>query len=166
MSGVLSFQQYLGGPDSVIVLEMFPKSQKTFSFNFGTDVSEYTFTSDYQTIVLDTIAYDRNTGNVNFNNTKVIGYFDNTTEPEDNIDTADASSGVVRFTIPEQRYTGTILPNARQNVVMTVISFEWATAETPPQKELNRFAIIERWEPGVEPGDPVLETGFISLINQ
>ncbi len=32
---VLSFKQYVGGADNVQVIEMFPKSQKTFSYNFN-----------------------------------------------------------------------------------------------------------------------------------
>jgi len=169
MSGrVLSFKQYVGGADNVQVIEMFPKSQKTFIYNYGgSNVSAYTFSLDYQSILLDTVTYDNLTGNVNFTSTNVTGYFDNYTQPSANtyIDTADAATGVVSVTIPSNRYAGNILPNARSNVVMTVASFEWQTADTPPQTDLHRWAIIERWEPQVTPGDPADNTSpaFIAL---
>jgi hypothetical protein len=169
MSGrVLSFKQYVGGADNVMTIELFPKSQKTFSYNFANaDVSGYTFSLDYQSILLDTVSYDNLTGNVNFTSSNVTGYFDNYTQPSANtyINTDDASTGVVHLTIPENRYAGNILPNARSNVVMTVASFEWQTDDTPVQKELHRWAIIERWEPQVTPGDPADNTSpaFIAL---
>ena len=165
---VLSFKQYVGGADNVQVIEMFPKSQKTFSYNFADqDVSGYTFSLDYQSILLDSVAYDNLTGNVNFTSTSVTGYFDNYTSANAStyINTASAASGIVSLTIPENRYSGNILPNARSNVVMTVASFEWETDDTPVQKELHRWAIIERWEPQVTPGDPAENTSpaFIAL---
>ena len=165
---VLSFKQYVGGADNVQVIEMFPKSQKTFSYNFADqDVSGYTFSLDYQSIMLDSVAYDNITGNVNFTSTSVTGYFDNyaSANASTYINTASAASGIVSLTIPENRYSGNILPNARSNVVMTVASFEWETDDTPVQKELHRWAIIERWEPQVTPGDPAENTSpaFIAL---
>lgn len=166
MSGrLLDFSQYLGGADNVEVIEMFPRNQKRFQYNFGTNVSTYTFSADYQTIVLDTVTYDRTTGLPNFAETNVIGYFNNTGNIAANtyISTAQAGTGFVDFTIPSDRYTGTIFPNARDNVVMTVVAFEWQDASTPPRKELHRWAIIERWEPGVTIGDPTLDTNFVRL---
>lgn len=166
MSGrLLDFKQYLGGADNVQVIEMFPKQQKKFQYNYGSNVSTYTFTADKQTLVLDTVSYDRVTGDPNFADTNVIGYFDNTANiaAATYIDTTQANTGIVTFTIPENRYTGTILPNARENVVMTVVGFEWQTAASPPLKELHRWAIIERWEPGVTIGDPTLDSNFVKL---
>jgi hypothetical protein len=169
MSGrVLSFKQYVGGADNVMTIEMFPKSQKTFSYNFAnSNVSGYTFSLDYQSILLDNVTYDNLTGNVNFTSTNVTGYFDNYTQPSANtyINTADAATGVINVTIPSNRYTGNILPNARSNVVMTVASLEWQTDDTPAQTDLHRWAIIERWEPQVTPGDPADNTSpaFIAL---
>lgn len=165
MGRLLDFSQYLGGPDDVEVIEMFPRQQKKFQYNFGSNVAAYTFSADKQTIVLDQVSYDRDSGNINFTETNVIGYFDNTgnISAATYIDKTQASTGVVTFTIPEQRYTGTILPNARENVVMTVVGFEWQDAATPPRKELHRWAIVERWEPGVTIGDPTLDSNFVKL---
>mgnify|MGYP007090083680 CR=1 FL=1 len=165
MGRLLDFSQYLGGPDDVEVIEMFPRQQKKFQYNFGSNVSAYTFSADKQTLVLDQVTYDRDTGNINFTDTNVIGYFDNTANisAATYIDKTQAGTGIVTFTIPENRYTGTILPNARENVVMTVVGFEWQDASTPPRKELHRWAIVERWEPGVTIGDPTLDSSFVKL---
>jgi hypothetical protein len=165
MGRLLDFSQYLGGPDDVEVIEMFPRQQKKFQYNFGSNVSTYTFSADKQTLVLDTVSYDRDTGNINFTDTNVIGYFDNTANiaAATYIDKTQANTGIVTFTIPEQRYTGTIMPNARENVVLSVIGFEWQDATTPPRKELHRWAIVERWEPGVTIGDPTLDSSFVKL---
>ncbi len=165
-SRVLDFKEYIGGADNVVMLNLFPRSQKTFNYNFGLDITNYTFSADYHSIVIDQLAYERNTGNPNFANSRVIGYQDNETQVDANvfITVQDAVTGSVNFTIPEQRYTGALLPSARELVVITVVSFEWETGETPPQKDSHRYAIIETWEPGVEPGDPTDETGFVSLI--
>lgn len=167
MAALLSFNQYIGGSD-VQVIELFPRSQKAFTYNFGSNVSAYSFSADYQTIVLDQISYDRTTGDPNFTETNVIGYFANVgVVSGSNISNADAGSGFVTLTIPENRYTGNITPNARTNVVMTVLSFEWTTDDTPPQKDLHRWAIIERWEASVKTGDPTQETvengGYVAL---
>ena len=51
MGRLLDFSQYLGGPDDVEVIEMFPRQQKKFQYNFGSNVSTYTFSADKQTIV-------------------------------------------------------------------------------------------------------------------
>lgn len=165
MGKLLDFSQYIGGPDSVEVLELFPRQQKKFQYNFGTDVSTYTFTSDYQTIVLDTVSYDRVTGNIVFTDTNVIGYFNNTGNIAANtyINTSSANAGIVTFTIPSDLYTGTILPNARENVVMNVVSFQWQDAATPPRKDMHRWACVMRWEPGVTIGDPTLDTNFVKM---
>lgn len=166
MSGrLLDFKNYLGGAASVQVIEMFPNDQKSFTYDYNTDVSGYTFTADYQSILLDSVGYDRATGNVNLADTNVTGYFTNT----NNVDmgtyfsNASAAAGSVTFTIPADRYTGNVLPNARENVVCTVLSFQWQTDDTPPQKERHRWAILERFDPqiGKTPGNPKLETTFV-----
>ena len=163
---LLSFKDYLGGADNVQVIEMFPRNQKTFQYNFGgDDVSGYTFTADYQTLVVDSVTYDRVTGDINFADSSITGYFGTATtiNPGTYIDTSSATSGFVNFTIPENRYTGPITPDARNNVVLTVVAFEWQTDDSPVQKDMHRWAIVERWEPGVSPGDPTLQSTFVKL---
>jgi hypothetical protein len=171
MSGrLLDFSQYLGGADNVKVIEMFPRDRKAFTYNFGTDVSTYTFTGDYQTLLLDSVTYDRITGLPNLSDTNVIGYFTNTANVtvgtgNFDIDTTTAGTGFVKLTIPDNRYTGNVIPNARTLVPCTVLSFEWATSQTPPQKQRHRYAILERFDPqiGKVPGDPRNEANFVAL---
>jgi len=169
MSGpLLRFDQYLGGPDNVKVIELFPRNQIKFNYAFGSDVSAYAFSADHQTIVLDSVTYDRNTGEPKFSTTNVVGFFANVNLVGNAyIDSADAVNGNIVLTVPEQRYVGNIFPNARANVVMTVLSFQWDDGAVPPAKQLHRWAIIERWEPGVPTGNPRLETvangGYVAL---
>ena len=166
MSGrLLSFSQYLQSADNVKVIELFPRSQKKFTYDYGADVTGYDFTADFQSLLIDKVTYDRTTGLPNFTESSIIGYYNNTTtiDPATYIDESGIASGEIVFTIPENRYTGPLLPNARENVVMTVVSFEWETDETPPQKDSHRWAIIERWEPGVTVGDPQIDSTFIAI---
>ena len=162
---LLDFSQYIGGADNVKVLNLFPRSQKTFTYDFTSDVSGYTFTADMQSIVLDQISFDRATGNVNFADSTVTGYMNTATSinPATFINNTAAASGTVVFTIPQNRYTGPLLPNARKNPVMTVVSFEWETDDTPPQYDSHRWAILESWEPGVTVGDPVISNAFVAI---
>jgi len=169
MSGrLLSFSQYLGGADNVKVEEFFPDDQKTYTYNFANgDVSGYTFTADYQSILLSDVSYNNITGDPNFSDSNVSGYFTNTAnvDPSTYINTTSAASGLISLTIPADRYTGNVMPNARANVVCTVLSFQWQTDDTPPQKQRHRYAILERFDPkvGRVPGDPANESNFVAL---
>lgn len=167
---LLSFKEYLGGADNVQVIEMFPRSQKTFTYDFNANVQAYTFTADYQSIVIDSVAYDNVTGNINFASSNVSGYFTNTANitPGTYINNTSAASGTVSFTIPQNRYTGNLIPDARANVVCTVVSFQWETDDTPAQYDSHRWAIIERYEPevGKVPISNIeAEPGFVSLTS-
>jgi hypothetical protein len=171
MSGrLLSFKDYIGGADNVITLEMFPNDQRSFVYDYDKNVSGYNFSADYQSIVLDTVTYDRVTGDPNFADTNVIGYFENTANISGSyIDESTASAGTITFTIPENRYTGNITPNARTNVVATVVSFEWETDDSPnTQKTRHRWLILERFDPRVgkvPTGNISAEPGFVSLTS-
>ena len=156
---LLDFADYIGGPDT-IVIEMFPRMQRKYTYNFGLNVSAYQFSADYQSIVLSSVTYDRVTGDPNFTDTTILGYFANVSNVSSTyISNASASSGVVEFTIPENRYTGKIIPNARDKVVATCVTFQWAQGSSATAiKDAHRFLVLERWEPGVTPGDPTTET--------
>ena len=165
---LLSFKEYLGGADNVQVIEMFPRTQKSFTYDFDANVSGYTFTADYQSLVIDAITYDNVTGNVNFASSNVSGYFTNTANITAGtyIDDSAAASGTVTFTIPKDRYTGNVIPDARANVVCTVVSFQWETDDSPVQQDSHRWAIIERYEPevGKVPISNIeAEPGFVTL---
>jgi hypothetical protein len=165
MSGrLLSFSQYLQGGDNVKVEEMFPSTQKTFTYNYGSDVSNYVFEADYQPIVIDAMTYNTNDGQPNFTSSSVLGSFANAEIAGSNIVTTDASSGLIKFTIPAQRYTGPLVPDARTNVVISVVSFKWTNqGVTPNTTESHRWAIIERYEPDVAIGNPTLDGGFTAI---
>lgn len=154
MSGrLLDFKQYIGGADNVITVELFNRSKKTYTYDFGFNLSGYTFSADYQSILLDTVTYDRATGLPNFADTNVLGYFDNyTAVPSGNFDTSDGATGTILFTIPDGRYDGLIFPNARNYVVATVVGFQWDDGSV--SQNTHRFLILERWEPGTDMGDP------------
>lgn len=165
MSGrILDFKSYIGGADNVVVQEMTPSTQKTFNYDFGQSVSSYNFAADMQTIVVDTLAYDRITGDPNFANSNVLGSFANSEISSGNIVTTNAANGTIKFTIPANRYQGNIVPDARANVPITVVSFRWTdTSVTPNTTEQHRFAILERFEPDVTIGNPTLGAGFTAI---
>jgi hypothetical protein len=171
MSGrLLTFSQYLGGADNVKIIEMFPSTSKTFKYTFGTDISNWNFESSYQSLLLDKVTYDRNTGEPNFTDTNILGYWN---QPPgfggaSDIIRAQGSNpdGEVFFNIAPDRYTGQLFPNARENVVITVVGLTWRMNSpepgVDPTTESHRWGIIERYLPGDHiPGDPALDPGFI-----
>ena len=168
MAGVLTLGQWLGGPDNVKVEGSFPSTQKTYSYNFNQNITGWTFKLDYQTVVVDQIAYDRN-GDPNFANSQVVGYF-----PGGVISTAtyiavvSSSAGTVNVTHPGLLYpeANGILPDSRRNVPLLVVSFAWTNNATPPVTNLHRVAKILAWEPNVLPVDPttLTTTNFVSII--
>jgi hypothetical protein len=162
MSGrLLSFKNYVGGADNVQVIELFPSDQKNYTYNFNTNITGYTFAADYQTIIIDSMTYNVSDGQPNFTTSVVTGSYANAEVGGGNINVVDASAGTVTLTIPSQRYTGNIIPDARTNVPITVLSFRWTdTNVTPNTTESHRWAILERYEPDVVIGDPTLGAGY------
>lgn len=166
MSGrLLDFKSYVGGQDNVQVIEMVPSTQKSFTYDYNANVSAYTFEADMQTLVVDTLSYARESGLPNFTDSTVVGYFANSEISGSNIDTSSAASGQIKLTIPANRYTGNLIPDARANVPITVVSFKWTdTSVSPTTTESHRWAILERYEPDVStPGNPRDEAGFTSI---
>lgn len=165
MSGrLLDFKSYVGGADNVQVIEMFPTTQKTFTYNYAANISLYNFEADYQTLVVDSLAYDRITGDPNFTDSNIIGSFAKVEVGNANIVVTDAAVGTVDFTIPAQRYTGNITPSARTNVPITVVGFTWTNTEvTPNVTETHRWAVVERYEPDAPVGNVLASPGFTAL---
>lgn len=164
MAGILNFQQYIGGPDSVKVEQVFPSNQRTLVYNFDTNITGWTFEVDHQTLVVDTVAFNRNTGQPNFSNSSVIGSFDKVELTGDNAPSViDAAAGTVKVIMPAGMYTGPIIPDARQNVPITVVAVTWRDDQTPANVNTHRWALIQCWEPDVEVGDPVTATGYTAL---
>lgn len=164
MAGVLTFSQYLGGPDNINIEQIFPSTQRTLNYNFGRNITGWTFTIDRQTIVVDSIAFDRNTGAPNFGSSTVIGYFPSAViSSATYVNVTNANSGLVNITIPTNMYAGAILPDARKNVPITIVGVTWQDTASPPQINTHRWAFIQCWESGVTPGDPTLEGSFIAI---
>ena len=158
-SGVLNFAQYLGGADNIQIEQIFPSTQRTLNYNYSTSVAGWTFHADHQTIVVDTMSFDRNTGEPNFANSNVIGYFPSgVISTSSYISVSNVGSGLVNLTIPGNIYTGPILPDARANVPITIVGFTWTSGGAPAQVNTHRWAFIQSWEPGVTPGDPTQST--------
>ena len=164
MSGVLNLSQWLGGADNIKAEATFPSSQKTMLYNFDRDISGWTFEVDYQTIVVDQVAFNRNTGQPNFTNSTVIGYFPKVEvtggfAPE----VVNAALGTVKVHFPANMYTGAIIPDARKNVPITIVGITWTDDATPANINTHRWALIQSWEPDVAPGDPVLEVDYTAI---
>jgi len=167
MAGVLTLGQWLGGPDNVKVESTFPSSSRTYSYNFAQNITGWTFNLDAQTVVVNNIAYDR-TGEPNFANSEVIGYFTSTqVSTSSYISVVSAALGLVNVTHPPALYSGGIFPDARANIPLLVMGLTWtqpAITNQPVQINTHRMAKILAWEPGVPPTDPTLDAGFVSLV--
>jgi hypothetical protein len=164
MAGILNFQQYLGGPDSIKCEQVFPSNQKTLLYDFDRDVTGWTFAADYQTLVIDQIAFNRNTGQPNFSQSRVIGSFAKVEMTGDAApDVITVGTGKVHVYFPAGMYTGPIIPDARQNVPITVVGVTWSDNSTPAQVNTHRWALIQCWEPDVTVGDPTLAAGYTAL---
>jgi hypothetical protein len=168
MSGrLLDFKSYVGGADNVVVEEVFPSTAKQYQYNYGSDVSTFTFAATYQTLIADVVAYDRNTGLPNFTDTKIIGFFGSpgASIPGSNIDDSDGVNGIVNFNIPADLYTGPITPSARTNVPLTIVTFTWTNPNgaNPDIVESHRWCLMQRWESSVSPADPTLDANYIPL---
>lgn len=164
MAGVLMFEDFVGGPDNLHVESVFPSTQKTYTYNFGKDVSAWTFELDAQTLVVDTVTFVRQTGEPNFDSSQVIGFF---AKQELNVATyinmSQAAQGIVKVTLPGGIYTGPILPDARRHVPITVFGVTWSTNDTPVQKETHRWVWLQSWEPDVAAGSPLTDAGYTSI---
>jgi hypothetical protein len=164
MSGVLSFSDYLGGPDNIQVEQIFPSTKRTYAYNFNTNITGWTWAVDYQTLVVNPVAYDRN-GVPNFSNSLVIGFFPKVDVAIDSsvVNVVNAALGTVNITIPGGMYTGPIIPDARKNVPITIVGITWTTADTPTQVNSHRWAFIQCYEPDVTIGNPILDNSYTAL---
>ena len=164
MPGILNFQQFVGGPDSVICEQTFPSTQKTVVVNFQRDITGWTFAADHQTIVVDTVKFNRNTGQPNFGDSTVIGSFPKFEVTGTFVPSViNLTSGTVAVHFPAGMYDGPIIPDARANVPVTVFSLTWEDTSTPPQINSTRWALVQSYEPDVIIGDPTTSTDYTVL---
>lgn len=166
MAGVLTFDQYIGGADELIIEQAFPSTQRSVVYNYDRDITGWTFSADYQTIVVDTIAFNRYTGEPNFANSKVIGSFPKVdiTDPDLVPQAINEATGTVKVSFPAEMYTGPIIPDARKNVPIVVFGFTWNMASFPVQTFTHRWAFIQCYEPDVVIGDPTTDPDYIPLV--
>jgi hypothetical protein len=173
MAGVLTIANYLGGPDNVQLEQIFPGDQKILQYNFGVNITSWTFRVEAQTIVVNPLTFDRD-GTPNFATSNVIGYFpavsigDTSVAPSDYISIVNTVAGTVDITVPKDVYTGPILPDARQNVPITVMSVSWTGVpdpynDTPAPTSTHRWAFMQCWAPGVTPGDPTTDGSYLVI---
>jgi hypothetical protein len=165
MPGILNFQQFVGGPDSVVCEQTFPSTQKTVVVNFQRDISDFTFSADYQTLVVDTVKFNRNTGQPNFGDSTVIGSFPKFETTGSFVPSViNATSGTVAVHFPAGMYDGPIIPDARANVPVTVYSLTWSdNSTTPAQVNSTRWALVQSYEPDVTVGDPTGAVDYTAL---
>lgn len=163
-SGVLSFSDYIGGPDDIIAAQAFPSDQKQYLYNFGTNITGWTFTADYQTLVVDEIAFNRYTGQPNFSNSKVIGSFAKVELTGNDAPTVQsATTGTINLRVPAGMYTGPIVPDARKNVPVVIVAFTWTNADTFPTTQTHRWAFVQAWEPDAPVGNPTTDPYYVPL---
>lgn len=164
MSGILDFHQFVGGADQIKCEQIFPSNQKTLLYDFNQNIEGWTFSTDYQTLVVDTVTFNRRTGEPNFSSSKVIGSFAKVDlTGADAPDVVSATDGTVKVYVPAAMYTGPIIPDARKNVPVTVFSLTWSDDSTPAQINTHRFAFVQNWEPDVVVGDPIGDAGYTAL---
>ena len=169
MAGVLNFDQFVSGADNIITEQMFPNQRRTLVYDFDQDISGWNFSADFQTIVVDSVTFNRNTGRPNFANSTVLGSF-----PKQELGSfsggtyiptvINATTGTVRVTHPDQMYDGPLYPDARSNVVIVIYSFQWEDDSTPiTNVNMHRYALVQAWEPDVALGDPTTHTDYTAL---
>lgn len=163
MPGVLSFSQFVGGPDNVIVEQVFPSNQRTLLYNFNQDITGWVFSADHQTLIVDEVQFSRQ-GTPNFSKSTVIGFFPKVDlsapyAPE----VTDAGLGRVKVHFPANMYQGPILPDARKNVPVTIFSLTWSDNQSPVQTTSHRWALVQNFEPDVVPGDPITDVNYTAL---
>ena len=169
MASVIKFEEYIGG-QPIYMATQSPKEQKTFVLTFkndagvAIDVSGYSWELDAQVLVVDSLTFDRNTGEPNFATSKIIGSFAKSEIEESTyVKTTTAVDGVVSITIPAGIYTGPVLPDARKNVPIMLVGITYTTADTPPQIHNQRLAFIQAYTVDVTAGDPTLANGYIAI---
>ncbi len=164
----LSFSQWLGGSQNLKMLEMLSDHQSAFTYDFPGDITNYDFTANYSTLVVDQMTYNVTTGEPNFATSVVKGYLGNpnTVIPVSNIVVTDAANGLVNFTIPKDRYIGWIYPDARTNVVISIVEFQWENqGVTPYVIDSHRWAIIERYTSDVVAGNPTSGSNTVTFTD-
>lgn len=157
----LSFNEFIVGPNVSDIQKHFPSNRKSIPADFATDVTGWTFASEYKCLVLDTIAFDR-AGDPNFTDSQVIGSFATVQMTGGDAPVVtDAANGLVDYVIPADMYTGALKPGSRTLPVVAIIDFEYTDADG--FKETTRYARLMSAEADTVLGDPTAEAGYTAL---
>lgn len=170
MPSVIKFEEYIGGTP-IFVKAASPKEADVWvsapirdAANQVVDITNWTWELDAQPLVVDKIGFDRLTGEPNFANSKVIGYFPKVELTDStNVKTDLASQGIITIGIPAFMYQGPVVPDARKNVVIVVVGITYTTSDSPAVIKTNRIAIIQAWAPDIEIADPTQDQNFTAL---
>lgn len=151
-TGILDYQRYLNTLQTLNDLgQTFPSNQQTYTFTVaGGGTATWPATISWETLILDKVSFSsKETGYIpNVDASQIVGYFDGSTATQ-------YSTGVI--SIPANMYTGPILPGGDYHVPLTVVHIEWFDGITTYAQQIG---FIQNWEPGVEIGDPTLDTDY------
>jgi len=160
----LTFNEFIGGSNVVPLRNAYPSERSKILITIGdglTDITGYTFEADYQTLIVDPVTYDR-AGNANFAESVTIGSFPKVEMTGADVPVIDnAAIGTVVLILPENMYTGPMIPRARTKVPITVVGFTFYDVDD--NITTIRFPIMMNYEPDVEVGDPTLDINYTAL---
>ena len=148
-NGILNISRYLETLQTITELgNTFPSSQTTLNFTVGgSGVDGWTATIQWKTLIIDSY-YENLDGTPNFSQSQVFGYYEGGSANQ-------YSTGTI--SLPENMYTGPMLPAATTNLPITVVNISWLKGQQT--YDIN-LALIQNWEPGVTIGDPFGGIGF------
>ena len=158
----LTFNDFIVGPNVVDIKKYFPSSRKELTITLDTDITSWTVEADYQCLVVDAVAFDRHTGDPNFAESTVIGYFPKVEITGSDIPVlSDAANGEITFYIPADMYTGGLLPGTRTNAVVAVLGLTYT--DTDGNIDTIRFPRLVSYEPDVALSDPTDEVDYTAI---
>lgn len=158
-----SFNEFIVGPNTIDIQKFYPSSRQRLLVNLGTDITGYTIAADYQVLVVDTIAFDRHSGDPNFAESTLIGTFPLTEITGGDVPTiTDATAGDVEVVIPADMYTGPMYPGDRTNALVAVVGFTYTDLDG--FIETIRIPRLISYEPDVAIGNPVDEVDYEAKV--
>lgn len=167
MAGTKTLSEFIGdGTNSVIERQAVPGAQDIVQLTWETsDITNWTFTTTFQTMVVDTISTIRNTDQNNYTDSIDLGHF-----PEELISgglepfIVDGPQGILNVVFPADMYTGPMIPDKQKNRPIVILGLTWTTDATPAVIGNIRWGIVQLWQPLVsEEGDPILDAAFVPM---
>jgi len=157
----LTFNDWIVGPNTTPIRKYYPGSRTSTLINFGTDISGYSFETEYRVFVADAIAFDRS-GEPNFTQSSVLGYFNSVIIAGGDIPAVvDASIGTLNLIYPADMYTGKLLSGSRNKPVISVVTLKYTNGSG--DIDHLRFPLLIAYQPSIEFGDPTAEIGYTAI---